>query len=439
MMKVTLITSAAIVMAWFAGSAMAQQSCDATIDIKSNKLKELNLSQQTALDQLSSIRNCASNYDETQNVNAKIEGQRNEVATLSQKVNVLSENLDNMLAEIEGLSQQSQGEVNAADLNAKLADRLAYREQVKTFPLRSSPDVQALITAQSRLEGEIAALSTQLDDVDSWADREQLNDLALEEGRLTQALTKLQSRLTALRQNRSNPEYDAAAQLQQDGPQRVSALKQSVQGLQDQIVSLQDEIVGQEADLSDANIKFDELESLLGQLTSQFDELKAQQTNSTKDLAGAQIEKNRLLPILQSLQSQETVLSANLERMLPQAQATQAIVDQLQASVEEKTEQASSLDSQIENGSSIVAELEARIDAANQAITSIRNKMTSEYKPKSELENIGNQVFALELTVGGLDKEIDNLDMRLIGAEGKLNRFIRACRREPACKAALSL
>ena len=438
-MKVTLITSAAIVMTWFAGAAMAQQSCDATIDIKSDKLKELNLSQQTALDQLSSIRNCASNYDETQNVNAKIEGKQNEVATLSQKVNVLSENLDNMLAEIEGLSQQSQGEVSATDLNAKLANRLAYREQVKTFPLRSSPDVQALITAQSKLESEIVALSTQVNDVDSWADREQLNDLALEEGRLTQALTKLQSRLTALRQNRSNPEYDAAAQLQQDGPQRVSALKQSVQGLQDQIVSLQDEIVGQETDLSDANTKYDELESLLGQLTLQFDELKAKQTNSTKNLAGAQIEKNRLLPILQSLQSQETVLSANLERMLPQAQATQAIVDQLQASVEQKTEQTASLDSQIENGSSIVAELEARIDAANQAITSIRNKMTSEYKPKSELENISNQIFALELTIGGLDKEIDNLDMRLVGAEGKLNRFIRACRREPACKAALSL
>jgi len=438
-MKVTLIASAAIVMTWFAGAAMAQQSCDATIDIKSDKLKELNLSQQTALDQLSYIRNCASNYDETQNVNAKIEVKQNEVATLSQKVNVLSENLDNMLAEIEGLSQQSQGEVNTADLNAKLANRLAYREQVKTFPLRSSPDVQALITEQSRLEGEIAALSTQLDDVDSWADRGQLNDLALEEGRLTQALTKLQSRLTALRQNRSNPEYDAAAQLQQDGPQRVSALRESVQGLQVQIVSLQDEIVREEADLSDANAKYDEVESLLGQLTSQFDELKAQQTNSTKDLAGAQIEKNRLLPILQSLQSQETVLSANLERMLPQAQATQAIVDQLQASVEQKTEQTAGLDSQIENGSSIVAELEARIDAANQAITSIRNKMTSEYKPKSELENISNQVFALELTIGGLDKEIDNLDMRLVGAEGKLNRFIRACRREPACKAALSL
>ena len=149
-----------------------------------------------------------------------------------------------MLAEIEGLSQQSQGEVSATDLNAKLANRLAYREQVKTFPLRSSPDVQALITAQSKLESEIAALKTQVNDVDSWAD-ETLNDLALEEGRLTQALTKLQSRLTALRQI-GQIQYDAAAQLQQDGPQRVSALKQSVQGLQDQIVSLQDEIVGQE-------------------------------------------------------------------------------------------------------------------------------------------------------------------------------------------------
>ena len=438
-MKVTLITSAAIVMTWFAGSAVAQQSCDATIDIKSDKLKELNLSQQTALDQLSSLRNCASNYDETQSVNVKIEARQNEVATLSQKMNVLADNLDNMLAEIEGLSQQSQGEVNPADLNAKLANRLAYREQVKTFSLRSSPEVQALVTEQSRIESEITALSSQLDDVDSWADREQLNVLVLEEGRLTEALTELQSRLTALRQNRSNPEYDAAAQLQQDGPQRVSALKESVQGLQDQIVSLQDEIAGQEADLSDANTKYGELESLLGELTSQFDELKSQQTKSTKDLAGAQIEKNRLLPILQSLQSQETVLSTNLERMLPQAQATQAIVDQLQASVEQKTEQTASLDSQIKNGSSIVAELEARIDAANQAITSIRNKMTSEYKPKSELENISNQVFALELTIGGLDKEIDNLDMRLVGAEGKLNRFIRACRREPACKAALSL
>jgi hypothetical protein len=48
-------------------------------------------------------------------------------------------------------------------------------------------------------------------------------------------------------------------------------------------------------------------------------------------------------------------------------------------------------------------------------------------------------VFALELTIKGLDNEIENLDMRAAGAEGKMNRFIRACKREPACKNALSL
>ena len=65
--------------------------------------------------------------------------------------------------------------------------------------------------------------------------------------------------------------------------------------------------------------------------------------------------------------------------------------------------------------------------------------MSIEFKPLLEFQNVSNQVFALELTIDGLDKEIDNLDMRAAGAEGKLNRFIRACKRKPACKSALSL
>lgn len=65
--------------------------------------------------------------------------------------------------------------------------------------------------------------------------------------------------------------------------------------------------------------------------------------------------------------------------------------------------------------------------------------MGSDYKLLLDYQNINNQVFALELTIEGLDKEIDNLDMRSAGAEGKLNRFIRACKRKPACKSALNL
>ena len=72
-------------------------------------------------------------------------------------------------------------------------------------------------------------------------------------------------------------------------------------------------------------------------------------------------------------------------------------------------------------------------------ITSIRSQMSNGFKPLLEFQNVNNQVFALELTIDGLDNEIDNLDMRASGAEGKLNRFIRACKREPACKSALNL
>ena len=86
-----------------------------------------------------------------------------------------------------------------------------------------------------------------------------------------------------------------------------------------------------------------------------------------------------------------------------------------------------------------VASLQKRVDEANQNITAIRSQMSNEFKPLLEFQNVSNQVFALELTIDGLDKEIDNLDMRASGAEGKLNRFIRACKREPACKSALNL
>ncbi len=97
------------------------------------------------------------------------------------------------------------------------------------------------------------------------------------------------------------------------------------------------------------------------------------------------------------------------------------------------------LDNQIAVDTESVAALQKRVDAANQDITAIRSQMSSEYRPLLEFQNVSNQVFALELTIDGLDKEIDNLDMRAAGAEGKMNRFIRACKRETACKSALNL
>jgi len=125
--------------------------------------------------------------------------------------------------------------------------------------------------------------------------------------------------------------------------------------------------------------------------------------------------------------------------MAPQAQATQAIVEQLQTGITDKSQQIAGLDAQIAQDAQQVETLQTRIDAANQAITNIRSVMGSDYTPLLDYQNINNQVFALELTIEGLDREIDNLDMRSAGAEAKLNRFIRACKREAACKSALNL
>ncbi|MDG1953049.1 MAG: hypothetical protein P8J52_10695 [Gammaproteobacteria bacterium] len=114
-------------------------------------------------------------------------------------------------------------------------------------------------------------------------------------------------------------------------------------------------------------------------------------------------------------------------------------MNQLANNVAEKTDQIANLDNRIAVDADSVAALQKRVDAANQDITDIRSQMSSEFKPLLESQNVSNQVFALELTIDGLDKEIDNLDMRAAGAEGKMNRFIRACKRKPACTSALNL
>ena len=438
-MRVQLITPTAIILSLFSSTLAAQQTCGEMIDGKRAQLGEIIEEAQKALDDLSSARNCAAVFDEIQSTEENSSRQVEELDMLSQKIGALKSNLKNMVADIDEKIRQSDAPNVQVDLNVILADRLAYREEVKNWQLRDNSEVQDIITELGIIESEIEALRTQMNTAENWPDRAQLDQLALQERELTQNLTQVQTRLNALRQDRSNPELDAASQLQDDGAQRVSALKDSVEGLLDQISGLELEISNQTSELKASNDRISDLDRELSVISNQYGALKGQQTNSTQDLASAQIEKNRLVPILQSLEAQEALLSTNLDRLLPQAQAIQAIVDQLQASVLEKSEQITELESQISKNTEQVTNLQERIDLANQSITDIRGDMASAYKPLSELQNVTNQVFALELTIDGLDKEIDNLDMRASGAEGKLNRFIRACKREPACKAALSL
>ena len=89
------------------------------------------------------------------------------------------------------------------------------------------------------------------------------------------------------------------------------------------------------------------LDEKVAMLREQFEALKANQSTSTAGLATAQIEKNRLSPISQDLTLRETILSTELQRLIPQSEATQSVVDQLSFNVSEKTAQI--IDEEISN------------------------------------------------------------------------------------------
>jgi chromosome segregation ATPase len=291
----------------------------------------------------------------------------------------------------------------------------------------------------AKIIGDIAALQKRIDGVSGWQDSSALDDLVASENELTQALADVQRKLTELEQKRADPKYTAAQEFEAEGPGRTSALGEAVEGLASQIEQLERDITSEQMSIETATAQIQILDAEVASLISQLDTIKSSQSNSTEGLASAQIEKTRLSPILQDLRLQETLLSSELQRILPQAEATESIVNQLASNAAEKTDQITSLDNQIAVDADSVAALQKRVDAANQDITDIRSRMSSEFKPLLEFQNVSNQVFALELTIDGLDKEIDNLDMRAAGAEGRMNRFIRACKRAPACKSALNL
>ena len=438
-MKTYQITLLACVFTSWGAMGHAENSCDGLIAEKSDQRNTLISNIQGELQKLSAARNCADNFDQIQQAEREAMQRQAEIDQLTTRIKTQQQQLRTLLTDIGDRVKQPTSAPVETDLNAVLAKRLAYREQVKTWPLRNSDQVVDLLQDLQSAEEEVQALRGQIDAMADWSDRADLDQIVSQERQLSQELADLQTRLTSLQQNRQNPEYQAAEQLQQDGPERVSALKDTVQGLLDQITTINQQISDQNTNLAAANAQLGQLDQSYDAAVAQLETLKSDQANSTSGLATAQIEKNRLSPILQDLQAQETVLKSNLDRMAPQAQATQAIVAQLQTGITEKSQQIAGLDAKIVQDGGQVETLQARIDAANQAITTIRADMNNAYRPLLDYQNINNQVFALELTIEGLDKEIDNLDLRSAGAEGKLNRFIRACKREPACKSALNL
>jgi chromosome segregation ATPase len=170
-----------------------------------------------------------------------------------------------------------------------------------------------------------------------------------------------------------------------------------------------------------------------------LENLKKNQSNTTYGLAEIQSKKSKLQPELNNLKSKKIMLTMQLETMEPQLQATAEILSGIDISITKNSSAINDVKENVEILKVKKQSLEDRINLNNQRITKARSLMQNDYKPIADFENVKNQVFALEMTIENLNKQIDDMDSDVASSEGKLNRFERACRREPACKEALNL
>ena len=95
------------------------------------------------------------------------------------------------------------------------------------------------------------------------------------------------------------------------------------------------------------------------------------------------------------------------------------------------------LRSQENDFSTITQSLEQRLEQATEEIAEIQSIISNNYISKSDAEILEIQIFALQRTIEKGAEEIN--DLSDAEADGRLQRFLRACKREPDCKDALNL
>jgi len=212
-----------------------QKSCADQLQARTNDLKGAKSELSAELQKLSSIKSCALDFDNSATTSKEIVSVEAELGKLVSQINSLKEDITAVVKQIQESSKLPENVAVETDFNQLLAERLAYRGQVKTWQLRDSVEVTDLEAELAKIIGDIAALQKRIDGVSDWQDRSALNDLAASETELTQALADVQRKLTALEQKRADPKYTAAQEFEAEGPGRTSALGEAVKGLARQI------------------------------------------------------------------------------------------------------------------------------------------------------------------------------------------------------------
>ena len=219
----------------------------------------------------------------------------------------------------------------------------------------------------------------------------------------------------------------------------LEALSAAIADIAIEISDLNSSINGEKAKQINLRSQMDALLLQISKKELELNSLKENQSASTSGLADVQNKKTQLQTEFDRLEGKRVLLSLQVEELAPQVQATDTVLNDLDTSILKRSSQVTVLNKNISALKLQKEAFEKQINSNNQKITEIRILMQNKHKPLSTFNNIRNQVFALDMTVDNLEKQIEDMDEAVVGAEGKLNRFERACRREPACKDALNL
>ena len=350
---------------------------------------------------------------------------------LGVKIGSLSKDINAILASAS--TNIANTDLSETDLITKLFDKITT---MNTWAMRIDEEIIDLESRLTFSQTSVLKIEKDLIETETWktrADFEKPIQMKIDD--LTQKLTDLQNRIVEL--DSEIARLEDLKKLANEGTSKIEALKSVIEeeiakktDLENSLNKLENEL---NASISKALIQeIEQLENLLEELI-QTKEL------STSELAKNQTNKTNLEPKVVSLNSELDNLKRDEAKVLKEISATSSIVVELDGDFEMLKNKEPNLRSQENELTLITSNLEQRLDQATEEIAGLQSIISKDYISKSDADILEIQIFALQRTIEEGAEEIDDLSDAEAAADGRLQRFLRACKREPDCKDALNL
>ena len=331
-----------------------------------------------------------------------------------------------------GVSEQDDIE----KISIELGDIMEEIESIRPWKDKASEDVKQTLERIRDLRATAEDIKDNISSIESWPDKQSETDIKEEEKDLTARLTDLKVRDTSLKKD-----LEKSADLEElveSGSEKLKALDATIEDINQNIIDLKKEYDIAVIDLNSKLAQIYNLDGMLKGSQENLTDLKELQSDLTSNLSGAQSRKSQLSPKLSELVGEKSFLEITVENLKSQTEATASINDDLEATYKYLLSEREVLTKRLNTLMPRIDDFENRISDANEKISEITTLMTNNYKQKSEMEMFLTQAFALEQTIESLAKQSQDLEESVFAAEGKLNRFERACKRKPDCKEALN-